>query len=246
MLQEEFDTNKNAGENVVEKPAQGEVQIMSRLAALPAEDVILGTKPTPPLLKYALSAVLAVAVLGIVAFGIIHQSSIKPPASSGDCSDPVTANQLRETLKTNPNDFQTLMQYGSYSYECSKDYASAISAYSQAAVVADSTVNKVSDQDRLQAHMSLGLAYLNQTNSNPDKALQQFQLILAAQPTNPNALFGMGAATYALNPNQPDKAIAYWQKVIDQDPTSDAAQKAQQLIQAIQAKDQTTNTPAAK
>lgn len=250
MLQEESNSNKNQGEVAMsENPAvNGKTTLTVPTATMPADDVILATKPTPSLLKYALSGLLAIAVLGIVAFGIIHQSSIRPPSNLSDCSDPVTANQLRDSLKNNPNDFQTLMQYGSYTYECSKDYASAISAYNQAANVADNPVNKVGDQDRLQAHMSLGLAYLNQTNSNPDKALQQFQLILAEQPTNANALFGMGAATYASDPQHPEKAIAYWQKVIDQDPSSDAAQKAQQLIDAIQAKNQVSSstTPAGK
>lgn len=206
---------------------------------LAKEDPIVATNPTPALLKYVLAALLALSVLGVSVYGVLHQSSLKPPADPNDCSDPVTENRLRDTLKTTPNDYQTLVQLGSYEYNCTKDYPSAISAYSQAATVADSEPDKVSLDDRLQVRMSLGLSYLS--NRNLNEAASQFQTILSKQPDNPNALFGLGAAIYATNPQQ---ALGYWKKLIQQSPDSDAAKKAQQFMDALNSASAATPTPS--
>lgn len=217
------------------KPTVGTTTRVSRHEA--TEPVIIAANPTPPWLKYILTAVLALSVLGVTLFAVIHQSPVKPPSDPADCTDPVSENRLRDAVRTNPNDYQSLVQLGSYSYSCTKDFASAISAYSQAVAIADNAANKISQDDWMQAHMSLGLSYLSNNGSdkvaaqaNAVKASKEFQTILARQPDNPNALLGMGAAVYGLDPTQPDRALSYWQKVIQQSPGSDAAQKAQQFI----------------
>jgi cytochrome c-type biogenesis protein CcmH/NrfG len=154
----------------------------------------------------------------------------------------VAENRLRAAVSTNPNDYQSLIDLGNYSYTCTKDFASAISAYSQAAKYADNPLNKVQDEDWMQVHIILGLSFFSKRDF--DMAANHFQTVLDKQPTNPDALMWLGAAKYAQNPRQPQIALAYWQKVIQQNPTSEAAQRAQQLIDSLTASG-TATTPKA-
>src|SRR4051812_32793103 len=70
-------------------------------------------RPLPEGLRYFMVGLLVVSLVGVLSFGYIRQSSVKPAATtatdatSDSCKDPVTENRLRETLKQSPNDFMT-------------------------------------------------------------------------------------------------------------------------------------------
>jgi cytochrome c-type biogenesis protein CcmH/NrfG len=186
-------------------------------------------RPLPNNLRYLMFGLLVIGVFGIVAFGYVRQASVKPPATpvADDCKDPVTENRLRETLKQTPNDFATLMDWGSYNLSCEKNFATAVAAYQQATKLADDpTTNVAQPAERTEAHFRLGLAYLY--NQNNSQAEDQFNLILKEDPKDTSALL---ALSVSLSKTDPAKAQTYLQQVLEIAPAdSDIAVQAKSLL----------------
>lgn len=209
-------------ENEIEAPPSG-----AQTASYKEETV--ADRPLPNNLRYLMFGLLVVGVFGIVAFGYARQASIKPPATpvADDCKDPVTENRLRETLKQTPNDFATLMDWGSYNLSCEKNYATAVAAYQQATKLADDPTSSVAQPtERTEAHFRLGLAYLyNQSNA---QAQDQFNLILKEDPKDTSALL---ALSVSLSKTDPAKAQIYLQQLLEIAPAdSDIAAQAKSLL----------------
>ncbi len=187
-------------------------------------------RPLPDGLRYFMVSLLVVGLVGVLSFGYIRQSGVKPPATtaaaagSTDCKDPVTENRLRETLKQSPNDFTTLMDWGYYNLSCDKNYAAAVAAYRQASELSDQANSTATPDERTEAHFRLGLAYFY--NQNLAEARSQFEMIIAQNPQDASALFALGSS-YRDNP---DKAVAYLKQVEQVAPGSEMAQLAQTML----------------
>lgn len=196
-------------------------------AAAPAE------RPLPPALRYLMVGFLVVGVVGVVAFGFISQTSVRAPAAStsaASCKDPVTENRLRETLKQSPNDFATLMDWGSYNLTCEKNYAVAAAAYRQAENLSNQVNSTIQPTDRAEAQFRLGLSYLY--NQNFKEAQGQFELILAERPQDTSAMFALGALFARTDPA---KAAPHLQKVIELEGSSPLAEQAKSLLDSLNA-----------
>ena len=212
-----------------EKPAQPEAQ--------PAPEE--AERPLPDGLRYFMIGLLVVGLAGVLSFGYIRQSGVKPPAAtaasnSDNCKDPVTENRLRETLKQSPNDFTTLMDWGYYNLSCDKNYPAAVAAYRQASELSDQVNSTATQDERTEAHFRLGLAYFY--NQNLAEARSQFEMIIAENPQDASALFALGSS-YRDNP---DKAVTYLKQVEQVAPGSEMAQLAQTMLD-----DFSKTTPAA-
>lgn len=199
-------------------------------------------RPTPEGLRYFMIGLLVVSLAGILSFGYIQQSSVKlpaaPAANSDSCKDPVTENRLRETLKQSPNDFMTLMDWGSYNLSCEKNYATAVAAYRQAAELADQANSTAKPEDRTEAHFRLGLAYFY--NQSLTEARHQFALIIKENPQDASALFALGSS-YRDNPAV---ATAYLKKVQEVAPGTEMAQLAQTMLDEFSKAPAATPLPA--
>ncbi len=189
-------------------------------------------RPLPDGLRYAIFGVLVVAVVGVVAFGYIAQNSVKPPTQIGtgaDCKDPVNENRIQETLKQNPNDINTLLDWGFYNLDCEKNYPAAIAAYKVAVQLSDQAA-ATSAQDeraknRLLAHSRLGLAYLY--NRNIKEAQEQFAFVAEQNPDDTSALFAL-AISY--EKDDPAKYTSILQKIVEIEPNGEPARRAQELL----------------
>jgi tetratricopeptide (TPR) repeat protein len=172
---------------------------------------------------------LVVGVLGITLFGFFRQASVKPPAApiTGDCINPVTDNRLRETLKQSPNDFATLMDWGSYNLTCEKNYPISVAAYQQAVRLSDDqATSTVQPTERINAHFQLGLAYLY--NQNFNEAQAQFELILKEDPKYTSAMLALSAI---LSKDDPAKAQGYLEQILEiEPPTSNISIRAKAML----------------
>lgn len=198
-------------------------------------------RPLPEGLRYFMVGLLVVSLVGVLSFGYIRQIPVKSAATaatgSDSCKDPVTENRLRETLKQSPNDFMTLMDWGLYNLNCDKNYATAVSAYRQAADLSDQANSTTKPADRIEAHFRLGLAYLY--NQNLPESRSQFELIIKENPQDPSALLALGS-TYRDNP---EKASSYLKQVQVAAPNTEMAQLAQSMLDDFNKLAAATPTP---
>ncbi len=196
-------------------------------------------QPLPNNLRYLMFGLLVVGVVGIVIFGYLRQTSVKPPATpqGAGCKDPVTENRLSETLKQSPNDFATLMDWGSYNLNCEKNYAVAVASYRQATILADNqATSKAQPAERIEAHFRLGLAFLY--NQSFQEAQDQFQLIVNEDPRNSSALLALGAS---LGRTDPAKAEPYLKRIIEIEPAnSEVSIQAKALLDSLSKRPDTT------
>ena len=190
-------------------------------------------RPLPSQLGYLTASLLVVAVVGIVAFGYMRQASVKPPVTTAmvdkeNCKDPIMENRLRETLQQSPNDFPTLMDWGSYNFGCEKNYAASVAAFRQATFLSNQPNNVIKPMERMEAHFRLGLSYLY--NQNLKEAQIEFQIILNEDPQNTSALFALAAI---LSKDKPQEAIVYLNRVIELEPDSKSGKEAQALLNQL-------------
>ncbi len=175
-----------------------------------------------------------VGVVGAVLVAFVRQSSVKPPpvVSGTDCKDPVTENRLLQAVRQNPNDFTAQMDWGGYNLNCKKDYTPAISAFEIATRIADKSPDKIVADDRLDAHIGLGLAYLYSQRFKP--AETEFRSVLKDRPDEPAATFYLASTLYLSDPQQ---ALTYLEKVVklaaDDPNLAEYSKISQQLIDDI-------------
>lgn len=224
-----------------------EVLPKAPVSSQPAEPVTETAAPPLPVgLRYLMLGLLVVGILGAVTFAFVRQNSIKPTTAATtnqeDCADPITENQLRENVGKSPNDFNTLMDWGDYNLRCRQpaDYVSAISAYQNAIRLAENPANNIQSDNRLEAHLNLGLAYLYNGNFKP--AQDEFKLVLNEQPQNTFVLLVLGGA---LVKDDPQQALVYLKQVIALSPGTKIAENAQVLINDINSKGSASPSPGA-
>jgi cytochrome c-type biogenesis protein CcmH/NrfG len=185
-------------------------------------------RPLPEGLRYFMVGLLVLSLVGVISFGYMRQSSVKPPpattSADGNCKDPVTENRLRETLKQSPNDFATLMDWGSYNLSCDRNYAAAVAAYRQASELSDRPNSTNKPEERTEAHFRLGLAYFY--NQSIPEARAQFEMLIQENPKDASALFALGSSYR----DDPAKASIYLKRVAEISPGSEMAQLAQTML----------------
>ena len=214
------------------------VQPTDRSLALTTEQAV--ERPLPDGLRYLMLGLLVVGVVGVVAFGYMHQTSIKStPATTtsatGDCKDPLLENRLRETLKQSPNDYETLREWGNYNLDCAKNFQIAVAAFNQIVTLAQQPNTKINDMQRTEARLRLGLAYLY--GGNNEKSREQFEEIIKTDPSNPSVLLVLGVS---YEKDDPTKAISYFNQVLQLDPGGDFGKQAQSMLNYL---GQPTPTP---
>lgn len=129
---------------------------------------------------------------------------------------------LLEQLKTDPNNFDKLVQVGNMYYDHSV-YPEAINYYERALKVNGSDANVLTD---------LGTAYFYIGNS--PKAITEFDRALKAQPNHSNALFNMGIVKWQ-GMKDPKGAVEAWDKLLKTNPNYENKQKVQELIERAKA-----------
>ncbi len=188
----------------------------------------LAERPLPDNLRYLMLGLLVAGVVGVVSFGYIRQTSVKPAATTANatsCKDVLTENRLRETLKQSPNDYPTLMDWGDYNFDCEKNYQVAVAAFNQALTMSEQPNTTINAMQRTETRFRLGLSHLY--NSNPQAAQQQFAQIVKEDPQNTSALLALGVS---YEKQDPAKALSYFNQVIQLDPNGQIGKQAQGLI----------------
>jgi len=172
--------------------------------------------------------------VGLVAGWLLRGSSppaVNPPAAASVPSAPASeslpsaavlnqqAQPLLDALKVNPKDAPTLVQLGNLYYD-HKSWPEAIRYYQQALDI------RPDDND---VRTDMGTAYYY--SGFPDKALDQFNVVLKKSPNYPNTLFNLGIVRRDAYKDKAG-ALAAWDKLLKNNPNlpPDQVQKVQAVI----------------
>jgi tetratricopeptide (TPR) repeat protein len=129
----------------------------------------------------------------------------------------VFAEPLLQSLKVDPNHFETLVKLGNLYYDY-KVFPEAITYYERAVKVNAKDVNVLTD---------LGTSYWY--SGFPEKAVERYEQALAIQPTYAQTLFNLGIVRMdGLKDNR--GAVAAWEKLLSSNPQYPDRQKVQELL----------------
>jgi len=144
-----------------------------------------------------------------------------PPQQQGP--DPVkmreTIKMLEETLKSNPNDFGTLVSLGNAHYDISEPQP-AIDYYARAL--------KLHPND---AGVMVDLGAMYRQTGDADKAIDFFNNAIKLDPQLPQAYFNLGMVL-RMEKNDAKGAAKAWKKYLELDPTSQAKEFLMEQIKA--------------
>jgi len=127
------------------------------------------------------------------------------------------AEPLVAQLKTNPNDFDTLVKVGNLYYD-GQIYPQAIEYYEKALSIQPNNPDVRTD---------LGTSYWY--TGNPDKAIANFEKALAVRPNHPGTLFNLGIVKWQ-GKKDPQGAIMAWEKLLQTNPDYPQKDQVQSLI----------------
>jgi cytochrome c-type biogenesis protein CcmH/NrfG len=128
------------------------------------------------------------------------------------------AEPLLAQLKTNPNDFATVVKLGNLYYD-GQAYPQAIEYYEKALGIQPNNPDVLTD---------LGTAYWY--TGNPDKAIANFEKALAIRPNHPGTLFNLGIVKWQ-GKKDPKGAIVAWEKLLQTNPDYPQKDQVQMLIE---------------
>jgi cytochrome c-type biogenesis protein CcmH/NrfG len=128
---------------------------------------------------------------------------------------------LIEALKSNPNDFDKLVQVGNMYYDANV-YPEAITYYTRAVKISPDP-NVLTD---------LGTAYFYTGDSST--ALSKFNEALKQDPKLANALFNTGIVKWQ-GLKDPKGAIEVWEKLLKENPNYEGKDKVKELIERAKA-----------
>jgi cytochrome c-type biogenesis protein CcmH/NrfG len=182
--------------------------------------------------------VVAVIVIGAFLFGKSSGSSIpgidgpvtnaSPSAAAGAPSstpvDPAQVAALMQKITANPKDVKSLLDLGNIYYSAA-DYKNAVTFYEKAVAL---TPKGEDAWNRLAA------AAWN-AGGKDAQALKAWNTVIALNPDNIEAHYGLGFYYLSQTPPDEAKAKSEWQKVIDIDPKSDLAKTVQSHIDSLAA-----------
>jgi cytochrome c-type biogenesis protein CcmH/NrfG len=128
------------------------------------------------------------------------------------------AEPLLTQLKSNPNDFDTLVKLGNLYFDA-QTYPEAIGYYEKAVAIQPKNPDVLTD---------LGTAYWY--TGNADKAISDFNQALAVRPNHPGTLFNLGIVKWQ-GKKDPKGAIVAWEKLLQTNPEYPQKDQVQMLIE---------------
>jgi len=126
-------------------------------------------------------------------------------ASAPAAADPAAIKRLEDQIKADPKNFQALRQLGDLRYD-ERNYSAAVNAYAQALEVHPDDIDLRSDR---------GGALVQ--SGQMDEAIKELQVVLAKNPTHPQALFIMGVALLKGKDDR-EGALKNWRKLVETHP----------------------------
>lgn len=126
----------------------------------------------------------------------------EPPAPPIDMA---RVGELQAKIKSNPQDFDTLVELGNL-HAGQKNYQDAANYYEKALGVRPNDVDVRTD---------LGTMFFYENRH--EEAIAQFQKSLELSPNHPQTLFNMGVAMLH-GKNDPKGALQYWEKLVESNP----------------------------
>jgi cytochrome c-type biogenesis protein CcmH/NrfG len=128
-----------------------------------------------------------------------------------------TASVLLDNLKTNPNDFETLVKLGNLYYD-GQQYQNATLYYERALKL---------HPENPDVRTDMGTCYWNLGAA--DKALDEFNKALTYRPDYPQTLFNMGIVKFE-GKNDAKGAIETWERLLKTNPNYPQKQQVLDLI----------------
>src|SRR5215469_635056 len=128
------------------------------------------------------------------------------------------AEPLLAQLKTNPNDFETLVKLGNIYYD-GQAYPQAIEYYEKALVAQPNNADVRTD---------LGTSYWY--SGDADKAIANFEKALAIRPNHPGTLFNLGIVKWQ-GKKDPKGAVVAWEKLLQANPDYPQKDQVKTLIE---------------
>jgi cytochrome c-type biogenesis protein CcmH/NrfG len=147
------------------------------------------------------------------------------PGSAPDQAQPASpealakaAEPLLAQLKSNPDNFNVLVQLGNVYYD-GQSYPQAIEYYEKALKIQPNNPDVRTD---------LGTSYWY--SGDADKALTNFQKSLAIRPNHPGTLFNVGIVEWQ-GKKDPKAAVVAWEKLLATNPNYPQKDQVQMLIE---------------
>ena len=128
------------------------------------------------------------------------------------------AEPLLAQLKTNPNDFDTVVKLGNLYYD-SQAYPQAIEYYEKAVPLQPNNADVRTD---------LGTAYWY--TGSADKAIASFEKALTIRPNHAPTLFNLGIVEWQ-GKKDPKAAVVTWEKLLQTNPDYPQKEQVQMLIE---------------
>ena len=128
------------------------------------------------------------------------------------------AEPLLAQLKTNPNDFDTVVKLGNLYYD-GQAYPQAIEYYEKALTLQPNNADVRTD---------LGTAYWY--TGNADKAIASFEKALTIRPNHAPTLFNLGIVEWQ-GKKDPKAAVVTWEKLLQTNPDYPQKEQVQMLIE---------------
>lgn len=145
--------------------------------------------------------------------GSAPQQQAASPEALAKAAEPLAAQ-----LKSNPNNFDVLVQLGNLYYD-GQSFPQAIQYYEQALKIQPNSPDVRTD---------VGTAYWY--TGDPDKALASFQKSLSLRPNHPGTLFNVGIVEWQ-GKKDPKAAILAWEKLLQTNPDYPQKDQVQMLIE---------------
>jgi tetratricopeptide (TPR) repeat protein len=125
---------------------------------------------------------------------------------------------LLATLKTNPDDFDTIMKVGNLYYD-GRQYPDAVRYYQLAAKSQPKNADLLTD-------LGTSLWY----TGDADGAIAEFQKALKYQPDHPGTLFNLGIVRWQ-GKMDPKGAVQAWEELLQRNPNYPQKQQLQEYIE---------------
>ncbi|MBA3913545.1 MAG: tetratricopeptide repeat protein [Acidobacteriales bacterium] len=124
---------------------------------------------------------------------------------------------LLESLKGDPNNFQTVVKVGNLYYD-GKQYDKAVDFYKRALQI---------DPNNADVRTDLGTSYWYMGNA--DEAIKEFQRSLKIRPDHAGTLFNMGIVKWQ-GKMDPAGAVAAWQELLKRNPNYPQKQQIEDFV----------------
>jgi len=153
---------------------------------------------------------------GSVAQGTPAQAQLSPEQQKAMVDQAVAP--LLATLKTNPDDFNTILQVANLYYD-RRQYPEAVKYYQVAAKSQPKNADLLTD-------LGTSLWY----TGDADGAIAEFQKALKYQPDHPGTLFNLGVVRWQ-GKSDPKGAVQAWEELLQRNPNYPQKQQVQEYIE---------------